>query len=375
MAAVKHVLIVGGGIGGLATAIGLKRMGLDVEIIEKKNINKVYHVGIIVQGNFIAAMGALGIAEKAIACGFPYEEFESYTFRGEHLFSSPPLRFGNSNYPGYLGLTRPALHKILTEEVDALGVPIRLGVTCSEIDNSRDAAVVSFSDGTRKSFDLVVGADGIASDTRKYVLQPEQVPEYTGQGVWRYNIPRPDWLRGMKVYRGVPDQAVGLVPLTADMMYLFCVRREDRSKRFDEDKLADELRSRLELYEGPVADIRHHITESSLVVYRPLESLIADKPWHKDRIVLIGDAVHASTPHLGQGAALAVEDAVVLSEELGKGQDIETALTSFTERRYGRCKVVVDAGRAVGNHEMNPQDGVSVPALYEKVYQTLSQPL
>ena len=375
MTAAKQVLIVGGGIGGLSTAIGLKRKGIDVEIIEKKKLNKVYHVGIIVQGNFIAAMGELGIAEKAIARGFPYEEFHNYTFKGEHLFLQPPLHFGNRNYPAYLGLTRPALHDVLTEEVNAFGVPMRLGVTYTDIDNSGDKAVVTFTDGSRKNYDLVIGADGVASDTRKYVLQRECLPEYTGQGVWRYNIPRPDWMRGMYVYRGAPDQAVGLVPLSADMMYLFCVRREDRNLRFADDKLADELRARLEVYEGPVAEIRHHITEPGLVVYRPLESLLADKPWHRGRIVLIGDAAHSSTPHMGQGAALAVEDAVVLSDELGRNQDLETALINFTERRYERCKIVVDAALAVGNHEMNPQDGTDVAGLFAKVYQTLSQPL
>lgn len=375
MAAVKHVLIVGGGIGGLATAIGLKRKGVDVEIIEKKKINKVYHVGIIVQGNFIAAMGELGIAEKAISRGYPYEEFHNYDFKGGHLFSQPSFRFGNGNYPAYLGLTRPALHDVLTEEVEALGVRTRLGVTFTAIDNARDKAAVSLSDGSKEIYDLVIGADGVASDTRKYVLQRECVPEYTGQGVWRYNIPRPDWMRGMYVYRGARDQAVGLVPLSADMMYLFCVRKEDRNLRFADDKLADELRARLDVYEGPVAEIRHHITEPSLVVYRPLESLLADKPWHRGRIVLIGDAAHSSTPHMGQGAALAVEDAVVLSDELGKDQDLETALTNFTHRRYERCKIVVDAARAVGDHEMNPQDGTDVAGLFAKVYETLSQPL
>src|SRR5215470_14755636 len=112
---VKKVLIVGGGIGGLSTAIALRRVGIDVDLVEIKIEWKVYHVGIIVQGNFIRAMAALGIADKAVAAGYPYFGVKFQTLQGQTVAEIPGIPMAGPNYPTDLGMGRPALHKILSE--------------------------------------------------------------------------------------------------------------------------------------------------------------------------------------------------------------------------------------------------------------------
>lgn len=375
MTQVHKVLVVGGGIGGLAAAVGLKRKGIDVEIAEKMETSTVYHVGIIVQGNFLHALGELGLADKAIEAGFPYDGFHNYDVNNNFLFSQPPIYMGDGDYPAFLGLTRPALHEIQIDAVKEMGIPLHLGVTYETIDETDDGVKVTFTDGRVETYDLVIGADGWNSQTRRLLFGDETQAEYTGQGVWRYNIPRTDDLKDMTLFRGKPGGTAGLVPLTEDTMYLFYVGGEPGNPHFPVETLADELRERIAVYKGPVEKVREQITDSTKVVYRPLYALLQPKPWHSGRVVLLGDAIHSSTPHMGQGAALAVEDAVVLAEELASDKDLATALDSYADRRFDRCKQVVEGSRAIGDHELNPDDGLDVPALFGRVYETLSQPL
>ena len=375
MPVVAKVLVVGGGIGGLAVAVGLKRCGVEVEIVERMRSSRVYHVGIIVQGNFLHALGRLGLAEKAIATGFPHDAFSNFDVNNNFLFSQPLIRVRDSNLPGSLGLTRPALHEIQLQAVQEMNIPMHLGVTWSAIEVRGAGVRVTFTDGKVDDYDLVVGADGWNSDLRNLLFGQENAPKFTGQGVWRYNIPRPNELRDQRLFRGKPGGTAGLVPVTKDTMYVFYVCSEAGNPKFPPQTLDAELRKRLEGYKGPIEQVREQITDADQVVYRPLWAGLSPAPWHKGRVVLLGDAVHAATPHMGQGAALAVEDAVVLAEELDTARSVENALANYVGRRFERCRQVVEGSRAIGNHEMNADDGLDVPALFERVYQTLAQPL
>ncbi|RZN31443.1 FAD-dependent monooxygenase [Bradyrhizobium sp. Leo121] len=375
MVLVNTALIIGGGIGGLATALGLKRKGIDVEIVERMEQSQVYHVGIIVQGNFLHALGRLGLAEKAIAAGFPYDGFHNYDANGNFLFSQPPIYMGDGDFPAFLGLTRPALHEVQLDAVREEGIPLRLGVTYEKLEDLGDKVSVTFTDGSTKSYDIVIAADGVNSPTRKLLFGDKYEPAFTGQGVWRYNIPRPADLKDMMLFRAKPGGTAGLVPLTKNTMYLFYVGGESGNPYFPPETLAKELQDRIAVYKGPIESVRPHITDPKLVVYRPLFATLVREPWHRGRIVLLGDACHASTPHMGQGAALAVEDAVVLAEELTTAKDIDTALSNHFNRRFERCKQVVEGSMAIGAHELDPNDGLDVPALFGRVYQTLAQPL
>jgi 2-polyprenyl-6-methoxyphenol hydroxylase-like FAD-dependent oxidoreductase len=188
---VKKVLIVGGGIGGLSTAIALRKAGIATDLVEIKREWTVYHVGIIVQGNFIRAMAALGIADRAVAAGFPYFGVKFQTLHGQTVAEIPGIPMAGPNYPTDLGMGRPALHKILSEAALAAGTNVRLGVTFSEIQQRENSAMVTFTDGTTDEYDLVIGADGVHSKVRSAVFGNEAQPQFTGQGVWRYNVERP----------------------------------------------------------------------------------------------------------------------------------------------------------------------------------------
>ena len=369
-----RILIIGGGIGGMSAAIALKRKGFDPEIVEINRDWKVYHVGIVVQGNFLRAMASLGIAEQAVAAGFVYKGLRLCTPPGQIVAEIPGAALA-AGLPSDLGLTRPALHKVLTDAVRANQVRLRLGVTFTEILNTPSGATVRFTDGTEGQYDLVIGADGVYSKVRASVFGPQYVPKFTGQGVWRYNIPRPADLDWAYMYKGKPGGTAGIIPLTRDTLYVFKVQAEPGNPTMPPATLAEQFRERLEGYGGLIPQLRAQITDSSQVVYRPLEALILPSPWYRDRVLLIGDAAHSATPHLGQGAAMAVEDAVVLGEELARGVALPATLEAFMQRRYERARAIGEASIQLGEWEQRPTPDADPDGLLKKIFMLFQQPV
>jgi 2-polyprenyl-6-methoxyphenol hydroxylase-like FAD-dependent oxidoreductase len=136
-------------------------------------------------------------------------------------------------------------------------------------------------------------------------------------------------------------------------MYLLLVHPEPHHARFDTSRYVDMLRERLAPFEGLIGEIRDGLKDSDEVVYAPLSEVMLPAPWFKGRVLLCGDAAHACTPHITQGAAMALEDAVVLPEELARTElSLADRLRSFGERRYPRAKLVQDVSRGILNAEM-----------------------
>jgi 2-polyprenyl-6-methoxyphenol hydroxylase-like FAD-dependent oxidoreductase len=121
-----------------------------------------------------------------------------------------------------------------------------------------------------------------------------------------------------------------------------------------DDRLHDLMRERLHGHRGLAGEVRERIACPESVVYKPLETILIPRPWYRGRVLLIGDAAHTTTPHHAQGAAMAVEDAVVLSELLQRDGDLEDLLEQSMERRWSRCQLVVEASVQVGEWEQNP---------------------
>ncbi|MFN7928951.1 MAG: FAD-dependent oxidoreductase [Blastocatellia bacterium] len=372
---VKNVLIIGGGIGGLSTAIALRKAGIAVDLVEIKTEWKVYHVGIIVQGNFIRAMAALGIADKAVAAGFPYFGVKFQTIHGHPVAEIPGIPMAGPHYPTDLGMARPALHKILSEAALEVGTNVRLGVTFREMQQRDDGVTVTFTDGSNGEYDLVIGADGIHSQVRGAIFGDEPQPQFTGQGVWRYNVQRPASLDVATLCVGLEGGKCGAIPLSDDTGYVLLVQAEPGNPHHPQDQLADIFRERLAACTGMMAELREQITDSSLVIYRPLEALLLPAPWYKGRVLLIGDAAHATTPHLGQGAAQAVEDGVVLGELLQRDEPLPTLLDEFMQRRFERCKFIVEGSLQLGEWEMNPSPEADPPGLTRKMLSVMAQPI
>jgi 2-polyprenyl-6-methoxyphenol hydroxylase-like FAD-dependent oxidoreductase len=378
MASVQNVLVVGGGIGGLVGALALRQRGIAVEIVEVNPKWDVYGVGIIVQANALRALAAVGLADRVLAAGSGISGLRFHDSDGNVLHDVPQPPLAGPEYPPSCALTRPRLHAILQETVRDAGAQVRLGVTVAQIEQTGEAAEVTFTDGTAGRYDLVVGADGLRSSVRELVFGREPQPAFVGQMVWRCNVPRPPEVEQMQMFFGKSGNKAGFVPLAPDLMYIFLTEkpRPGAQLRIPEAQLAEAFRLRLAEFGGPVAAVRDRdITDPAQIVYRPFEDILLPAPWHRGRVVLIGDAVHAMSAHVAQGAAMAIEDAVVLAEELAARPALAEALQGYTERRYERCKSFVEIARELARGEIENDRSVNVPGLTGQAMQIAARPI
>jgi 2-polyprenyl-6-methoxyphenol hydroxylase-like FAD-dependent oxidoreductase len=168
---------------------------------------------------------------------------------------------------------------------------------------------------------------------------------------------------------------VGLVPLSGDLMYMYVTSPEPGNPRLPREGRAAAMRERLKGAAPRLAKLADQITDDEGVVYRPLEATFLEGPWHKGRVVLIGDAVHGTTPHLGQGGGMAIEDSIVLAEELASADGPEQAFVAFEERRRERCKFIVENSVAVGEYQLGHTDHLDYPALTREMFKRTAQPL
>ena len=306
---------------------------------------------------------------------FRIADSNSRDLHGHPVANIPGIPLAGPRYPSDLGLARPALHEALSSAANNAGANIRFGTTFTDLKETEHGVTVRFTDGSSANYALVVGADGVNSKVREHLFGQQFKPSFTGQGVWRYNVPRPRELTRARLCVGLPAGKCGFIPLTDAEGYVLLVQAESQDAHIADDRLAPEFRARLAACTGVMAEVRDQIVDSRLVIYRPLKAVFVPAPWHRGRIILIGDAVHATTPHLGQGAAQAMEDAVVLGELMRREEPLEQLFDEFMRRRYERCKFVFDSSLQIGEWEQHPTPDADPAGLTAKLMPKLAAPI
>lgn len=366
-----RVLIVGGGIGGMSAAIMLSRIGARAELIDLDPEWRVYGAGITITGPTLRAFKTLGVLEAIAKYAYMGEGIQICDREG-HALERLPTALPGDEVPGSGGIMRPILHKILAEEVRRRQIPVRLGLSISALSESDEHVEVGFTDGTVARFDLLIGADGLFSTVRRLIRPDAPSPSYTGQSIWRVVLPRQVDCR--HYFLGGPVK-VGLNPVSREEMYLFLLENGPKRQPLLPRELAETLRSLLEGYGGVLANARERLKPDSAIVLRPLEAFLLERPWHLRRTLLIGDAAHPTTPQLASGAGMAVEDAIVLSQEMERRDSIEAVLAAFMERRYERCHLVARNSLAIGELEKSRAPIQAQTRIVEESLKVLAQPI
>jgi 2-polyprenyl-6-methoxyphenol hydroxylase-like FAD-dependent oxidoreductase len=375
MPEVNRVLIVGGGIAGMALAIVLQRAGIAVDIAEIDKDWRVYGAGITITGPTLRALDRLGLLDAVVGAGYCYDATRICDASGNVVLASRVSgRPMGPRIPNGGGILRPVLHRILAAATMASGANVRLGVSVTAVEQSDDAASAVFTDGTTVAYDLVVGADGINSRIRAMLFPDAPAPAFIGQGCWRAVVPRPADIDCAHVYVGGPVKA-GITPVSQDEMYLFLLQPVPDNPRMREERWAELLAEQLRGFGGPLGAVRDSLGASARINYRPLEKLLLSPPWHRGRVVLIGDAAHATTPHLASGAGLAVEDALVLGECLTAAMAMEDALQRFVTRRFERCRMVVENSVRLGELEIRRAPAAEQAELQRASMMALAEPI
>jgi 2-polyprenyl-6-methoxyphenol hydroxylase-like FAD-dependent oxidoreductase len=158
-------------------------------------------------------------------------------------------------------------------------------------------------------------------------------------------------------------------------MYLFLLESVATGQRMPEEQWPQLLSERLRPFGGLIAELRNSLSQSTPINYRPLETILLPAPWFKGRVLLIGDAAHATTPHSAYGCGLAVEDAVVLAELIEVGQPLPALLESFMERRFERCRAVVEGSVKLGELEMAHAGMAEHQAVSATIAKAIAQPV
>ncbi len=376
------ILIIGGGIGGLSAAIALRQAGFGVRVVERASDMhaSVHGVGIIQPVNALRALDAIGCAEACMESGYSTRAWgKVLDAEGNHVRDIPGATIPGEDLPPMNGVTRPRLHEILTAKAREVGASITYGTTFTEIIEEGDKVRVPLSDGSEAVADIVVGADGAYSKVRRLVIGDEPQPTYNGQSAFRVNIPRQ--VPGEQeidriILQHGPNGMAGFVPIGPELAYMFFNSSWPEGTRLPQAEMADILREKLEGFGGLTGAVRdHHIDDPDGIVFRPIDWMIAPPPWHKGRVVLLGDAVHAFLPHLGQGAAQAIEDGVVLTDCLAGAETPEDAFVAYTERRFERCRIVIQCCVDIGEWEKGRLPGFDVVKATQTVIETMTAPI
>ncbi|MFD3626425.1 MULTISPECIES: FAD-dependent monooxygenase [unclassified Streptomyces] len=368
-----HVLIVGAGIAGMSAAVALRRVGVTVDLIDIEPGRTVAGAGLTITGPTLRALRQLGVYDAVAARGYVGEGIRVCGVDGTYIRDIPTPMPPEAGVRGSGGIGRPVLYGILSSQVLARGVRPRFGLSVAEIAQDGSGVDVTFSDGTAGRYDMVVGADGIYSRTRQQVFTGAPEPEYTGQSVYRMFVPRPPEVDRRHYFLG-GEVKVGWTPVSAERMYLFVVERTPRTIR-EPHELPGSLAGLLEPYGGHVRTFRESIREDTEIAYRPLESFRLPGPWHRGRVILIGDAAHPTTPQLASGAGIAVEDALVLADELARHGTGPAALRAFSARHEQRCRFVVESSIEIGRLEQEQAPPEAQTAVVERALARLMEPV
>jgi 2-polyprenyl-6-methoxyphenol hydroxylase-like FAD-dependent oxidoreductase len=375
MPAVNNVLVVGGGLAGAATAIHLAKAGVAVELVEMKPDVAALGSGITLQGNALRELKTLGVWDQVQAAGYAFDTtgIRAPDPNGTVVAEIADAKTGGPDLPAVMGMPRPELARILIDRATEVGVKVRFGTTHNDLRQDDDGVDVTFADGSTGRYDLVVGADGVRSWTRR-ALGVNLETKSVGMGIWRAFGPRPASVTRTDLYYGGPSYIAGYCPTGEDSLYAYIVEdAQDRSALTPEEQLAT-MKQLSQAYHGPWDEIRETLTDPSRVNYTWFETHVLDVPWNRGRVVLIGDAAHTCPPTIAQGGAMALEDAVVLAELLTERATLDQDLwDAFHARRYERAKTVVDASNQLAQWQLEHVQG-DIPSLMRSIAMLTSQP-
>ncbi|WP_290649375.1 NAD(P)/FAD-dependent oxidoreductase [Aquisalimonas sp.] len=358
-----RALVVGGGIAGPAVALFLKRIGVEVTVFEARSAYEEEGGGLSLTPNGLNVLQELGLAEQVLALGARVPEIAFRRANGELLTRYRNGRIEDHGMPS-VALARARLHRVLLEALHREGISTEYGRSLEAVSHEGDGVAVRFEDGTWVHGDFVVGADGTHSRTRRFVLGGAPVSEYTGVVAVGGFLPV-----GASVLSEARERAAINITLGSSGSFGYCNTHPDGERWAWWSRIArSEIPGRAELaslMRGPLArELREMhgdwhepiptlLRNTSELLATPIHEIPTLPRWWRGRIVLVGDAVHAMSPHAGVGASIALEDALYLAMKLreeaavAKGRSFapQAAFERYEVGRRGRAEAAVRHGR------------------------------
>ncbi|KAL0481676.1 3-hydroxybenzoate 6-hydroxylase [Acrasis kona] len=345
----RRVLVVGGGVAGTTVSIFLKQLGYDPILFEKRS--KMGDVGgsLNLAPNGLKAASFANLDGPLIDAGAEIDNWKFMTPSGEVLTDFPIANPVKERY-GYtfVGVKRTKLLEVLHKAVEETnGIKLKLGYNLKQIKNTPTGVTAVFQNGEEFHGDLLIGADGLHSTTR-YLLFGDNVATYTGltQVIGIADIPKD--IRGdPNTFLNVAGRGAHFItyPFNKNELCYGCTQRDEPASESWKEVDVDHAKNSLFAKWSPVSSI---IENSTKVIKIGLYDRPSLKSWSKDRVLLIGDAAHATSPHLGQGANQALEDAYNLFCVLKRHSNVQEAFEEFYKIREPRTTALVTSARKYG---------------------------
>ncbi|MFT2007255.1 FAD-dependent monooxygenase [Pontibacter sp. 13R65] len=341
-----QVIVVGGGIGGLCAALALQRSGITATVYEAAPELKPVGAGVGLAANAMQGLSRLGVAEAVVARGKQLEALNIFDERGNIIsnMDTRPLskKYGLNNFV----IHRADLHAVLHQHLQPGS--LYLNKRCLQVQQQGEQVVVTFTDGSKATANLLIAADGIHSLIRQQLL-PQHQPRYAGYTCWRGIVENP----GVAINNMIsaetwaPQGRVGIAPLQHNTIYWYaCINapaQNEHMRQLTPMQLAEHFHDL-----PPAIPAILAATKPEQLIWGDIADLKPLKQHVYGRVVLLGDAAHATTPNMGQGACQAIEDAVVLGQCLQQEQDVAFALHHYQKRRIARTSKVIRLSRILG---------------------------
>ncbi|ALJ00398.1 FAD-dependent monooxygenase [Rufibacter tibetensis] len=339
-----NIGIIGGGIAGLTTAIALQKIGIQAQVFDAAPKFEPVGAGLALAANAIKGFKYIGIADEIISEGNCLDGFHIFDDQGRLINRTDSRamseKYGLDNFV----IHRASLHKVLVNHLPASSLhPEKraLKTTATE-----QGVTVYFQDGKEATFDHLLVADGINSAIRQQLV-PWSTPRYAGYTCWRAIIDNPGLESIYASETWGKAGRVGWTPLKGNKIYWFaCINAPQNSPRMKAMQVED-LHRHFQHYHSPIPGLFRH-TNPDQLLWHDLYDIAPLSQFAFQNILLLGDAGHATTPNMGQGACQAVEDAAVFADELRKDFNFNLAAKRFETRRKPRTSWITRQSRFLG---------------------------
>jgi len=336
--------IIGGGIAGLTTAIGLSQIGIEADIYESAVVLKGIGAGFGLAANAMQALSHFGLQEEVLQLGHLLPDYNILDQWGGVLVSPDTARLSERYSQSNFAIHRADLHQFLLSKID--NDRLHLGKRAIGLTQNEEINTVTFEDGNTIEIDYLIVADGVKSPLRQ-LLNPDAKPRYSGYTCWRGTLDN----TYIQLKKGTETWGArgrfGMTPLVNNCIYWYaCINAKANDAVYKNWTTAD-LQLHFADYHAPIARIiqetkPEHLIWNDIIDIKPLSRFAFDS------ILLIGDAAHATTPNMGQGACQALEDAAVLIDELKNEKNTRIAFHNFEKRRLTRTRYITETSWNIG---------------------------
>lgn len=340
----QNFIIVGAGIAGLCLAKAFDELNISYILYEKADEVRGIGAGFGLASNAMKAFEILGYADEIIPLGHMLEDFEIQDWKEKTILKADTNRLRKNYNTDNFAIHRADLHQYLYQSINSNNVIT--GKKVIDLQQSYDKVVLYFDDKTTQTAKYVIASDGINSAIRQKLL-PKSLPRYAGYICWRGVIKDDNYTSKKSIETWGPKGRFGLTPLVNNQIYWYACKNTPLNSDVYQWDL-NHIKRNFEDYSGLIRSTLQKTKQEDLIT-APIMDLAPINSYNYNRVLIVGDAAHATTPNMGQGACMAVEDVCILIDEIKNNpEDIILCFENYNKRRLKRTQYIIHTSRLAG---------------------------